>query len=91
MSLSIRRISGCGAAADCAVAGWETTGAGVGGWLLVGFTASSRFHMVYSSAPKGNGIGRAAIQKYGKRPRGTEPMKYIGRSKLLSSRFIAGT
>jgi hypothetical protein len=47
MSLSIRRISGCGAAV-VAVAGCETTGAwGVAtGWLLpVGFTASSRFHM----------------------------------------------
>ena len=33
--------------ARSAVAGWEMTGAGVGvgAWLLVGFTASSRFHM----------------------------------------------
>jgi hypothetical protein len=52
-SLSIRRGSGCGAV----VAGWMgATGAAeaVGvGWLLVGFTASSRFHM---SCPPRSGL-----------------------------------
>jgi hypothetical protein len=42
MSLSIRRVSGC----DAADAGWlGVTDTGAAGWLLVGFGASSRFHM----------------------------------------------
>src|SRR5262245_46073176 len=49
ISLSIRRFSGCGAA-DVTAGGFEATGAGLAGWPLVGFTASSRFHMSCPSA-----------------------------------------
>src|SRR4029078_6360369 len=49
ISLSIRRLSGCGAA-DGLADGGETTGAGLPGLPVGVFTASSRFHMSCPSA-----------------------------------------
>jgi hypothetical protein len=54
MSLSIRRPSGCTAAG--ALTGWVEATVADAGWPLVGFTASSRFH-ISSSASMGTSRG----------------------------------